>query len=499
MSPPNAERRASPSLRVALVSPRLPYSKTWESLFDPLGLLSLAHVAAGAGHTVRLFDQAVPRHARSPDLVRAVAAFEPDVVGFQATTPEFPLALEQAAAFKACSPRTPVVFGGWHVSSDAGAIEAPEIDFVVRGEGERPFVALLAALGGGARSFEDVAGLTWKDARGDVRRSPDGGRVLDLDALGVPSRDLLEPGTYHWLGFADPRPRTQRFFTVSTSRGCPYQCIFCQTPTVRGKKWSKRDVTRAVDEVQMLRDRHGANFVCFIDEEFSLDPRRVEAICDELRSRRLDVLWFATARATDVSPRLARIMRAAGCCAVNVGVETGSDEGLARVKKRTTCAVVRAAVNALVDADIQVLGSAIIGFPWETRADLDESLNFFRTLPLDVLGLNFCTPFPGTEVRAMADAEGLIFDHDLRHWTCDRPVMRTRHLGAVELAGYFGRIQRAYYTGPMFWRRAAQLIARRPARLLSIAETVLSSARHGGLRTRFGGARERLRARLLHA
>jgi anaerobic magnesium-protoporphyrin IX monomethyl ester cyclase len=470
-------------VRVALVCPRLDNSRTWSSLFEPLGLVYLAHVASTAGHVVRVFDQADPTLRSPRALLRAIGEFSPELVGFTATTVEFVHAVGLAGSLKAEHPDVPVVFGGSHVSADPSAIEEPAIDLVIRGEGERPFLALLAAGHDGDRLGE-IAGLAFKHGA-MVVRNPDQARITDLGELGIPDRSSVDLGRYRWLGVADVAPHRQRFATVAAARGCPHRCMFCQSAVIRGRQRIARPVQQVLDEIELLVDRHGVNLVAFVDETFTADRDRVAHICDELRARQLPLAWCATARAADLDLPLARRMRAAGCCLLNVGIETADEEGLSRLRKDSSLAEIRAGIAALYEADIQVLGSAMIGFPWEDASDLDRSLGLLRELPLDVLGLSFCVPLAGTPLRRIADEEDLIFDHDLSHWTSLRPVMRTRHLSAPELLGLYQKTQRSFYRGPGFRRRMTRLLARRPARVLSIAESIARSAAYGGLRDRF--------------
>ena len=489
---------ASPSprgrgLRIALVCPRLPNHYGWVVRWEPLGLLILATAARRAGHEVQLFDELSPSCFPPDRLIEAIDAFAPDLVGINCTAAiELPRVLDHARALKAVRPNVPVVLGGWHVSSDESAMEDPAVDLVVRGEGERPFLGILDNISAGRPGFHGIDGVTWKEGD-EVRRNPSSARLTDLDAAGPPARDLVAPGLYRWPGIADAPPRGQRFFTINATRGCPYGCSFCVCSTVIGKKWVHRPVDRVVDEIEALNREYGANLIAFTDVELSLDRKYIAEFCDEMRSRGLEkrVQWTALLRVTDLTSELAHAMRRAGCCYIFFGLETGVGEGLRQLNKRATRSDIRKGVLYLADADIQTLGSTIIGFPWERSRDLDETLNFLLTLPLSMLGVNFLVPYKGTAVREVAEEDGLIFDYDIRNWHTKQPVMRTRYLSAEELMAYNEKIIRAYYRSPVFLKHWARFITRRPTRTLSMAASVVTAAGESAFWSRLRGAMSR--------
>lgn len=427
-------------MRVALICPRL-ISTEDSFLGYPLGLAYLAHAVRGHGHKVCILDQAEPSLSSPLGLLASVKAFDPDIVGLTANTTVFPVALDLALRIKAALPCVKTVFGGNHTSGDPSAVDEDPIDMIVRGEGEHALVEILDALAGN-RPLEEIRGVSYKEGE-HVRHNPDRERIESLEDLGFPSREDLKQIRYCVRSrmIIDIPAEEQRLFEVSSARGCPFGCIFCQAPVVRGSKWVARSAEHVVDEIQLLYAEHQANVIGFSDDNFSFDPLRVEEICELLLERNIRVSWYSTARAADITSDLARTMYAAGCRSINVGIETYSNDCLDKLNKSTTTEEIRTGVTLLRNAGIKVLGTVIIGFPWESAADLEHGLCYLAGLPIDYLALSFAVPFSGTPLNRMAEEEGLIFDRDLTHWTGGRPVMRTRYLSAEDLSRYRDRLK----------------------------------------------------------
>jgi len=465
-------------MRVVLVSPLTLDAYSDPFLGEPIGMLYVAAAAEAAGHEVWVLDQVDPRYRAARNMVAEAVRLNPDVLGFTATTAAFPLALRIAEAVRA---RTDcrVVAGGIHVTHAPEAVlEHRAIDFAVLGEGEQTFVGLLAALVAG-RAFTDVPGLAFRDERGRLARTPDRARLDDLDALPQPLRRGLPVAQRRIHGLLDVWPLGRRFVSVSTSRGCPYQCIFCAPPHPGQPRWTARSAASVLEEIDVLRTDGPVDFVLFTDPTFTHRAERVEEIASGLRRHHPALRWGCEVRAPDVTPRLAAVMAGAGCVFAGVGIESGTDAALERIRKHAVLADMRRALAALVDAEIQVHGNVIIGFPWEDRADLEACLEVYRTLPMDVFGINYAVPFPGTALHRQAVDEELIVDADLAHWTTRRPVMRTRHLSLDQLEEYYGRMSRSYYLRPGYGALVARRIRSRPRRVFSYALTALTGVAMG--------------------
>jgi len=364
--------------------------------FPPLGVAYVAAAVREAGHDVSLLDCTFLTRDQA---VRAARAASADVVGISCMATMLDDALGFAGALRdGCRL---LVAGGPLPTCDPGAFLG-RFDVVVRGEGERTMVELLAAYEAGAdlgavpgavvaRAPAGEAGAGATDGDGDRACAPPRPFAEDLDAVPFPARDLLPNDEYIRFG---RRKYGASITTVMSTRGCPYQCEFCSN-VVFGSSYRARSPQNVLDEVEQAL-RLGYERISFADDVFTLDARRVRAICREIRRRGLRFGWECLGRVDTFDAETARAMKDAGCFRVFFGIESGSDAVLALMNKKTTAAEARAAVESAHRAGLEVGAFFILCYPGETDATVLETLRFATSLPLDYVGLTMPYPLPGT-------------------------------------------------------------------------------------------------------
>ncbi len=401
-------------MRVLLINPFYPISETPS---PPLGLAYLAAALEEAGAEVRILDLVV--HPYSPEgLAELLADFKPHLAGATAVTMTVYSAMEVLAEVKRIDPRIVTVMGGPHVSFTAReTLEAcPALDVAVIGEGERTIVALARAAASG-RKMAGIHGTACRST-GAVRIAPRRKLIDPLDRLPPPARHLLPLGRYRALGMP---------ISMTTSRGCPHQCIFCVGRKMVGARVRYRSPVRVVDELEAI-SRLGFHQVNIADDLFTAARRHCLAVCDEILRRGLKVKWTSFARVDTVSEEILARMRAAGCTAVSFGVESANRGILKTIKKRITPEQVAAAVAMCARTGVTPFASFILGLPGETPATMEETMAFGRRLKeLGLLyGFHLLAPFPGTEVRDRSRALGLrILTDDWSQYHANRAVAET--------------------------------------------------------------------------
>ncbi|MEW5725922.1 MAG: radical SAM protein, partial [Thermodesulfobacteriota bacterium] len=366
------------------------------------------------------------------------------------------MSVYQAAAvlkdIKNLDPGIQTALGGPHVSFCARESLAafPFVDFIVRGEGEEAVIELARAVekGGG---FENVAGLVFRE-NGSVREAPERPPGLDVNTLPRPARHLLPMGRYRTLGLA---------VSMTTSRGCPHQCIFCVGRRMVGARVRYRDPVPVVDELEYL-GAQGFPQVNLADDLFTANRRHCLAVCDEILRRGLKVKWTSFARVDTVTPEVLGRMKAAGCCAVSFGVESGVPEILETIRKGITLDQVVAAVGMCTDAGIIPHASFILGLPGESPDTLRRTIEFGEKLNgLGVsYGYHLLAPFPGTRVRDQAAEYGLrILTDDWSQYHANRAIVETPTVTAAMLDEVAIKWEQAFdeYLGRLKERRDAGL------------------------------------------
>ncbi len=411
-------------MRVVLVSPQ---PQTWSSRKHiPLGLGYLAAVLQGDGHEVHLWDGAVERESLCTLLDRQRF----DVVGITSVTPVIHEAWE--AAREARKQDAITILGGPHPTIlPAESLERPEVDLVVRGEAEDTIIEIMQALKEdrgyldaetGVRHFSsngwsDIAGLSLRDGHGEVVHNPPREPRRDLDSLPFPAHHLYKIDQYTNLqprtDGLDPNART---YTIITSRGCPYQCIYC-SKAVTGNLWRPRSPENVVAEWKKLVVELGATEIGVTDDVMTLDVGRAKQICRLLIDEGLNQVPWITIhgiRADNADLELLRLMKEAGCKRVGFGVESGNQRVLDTMKKGQTIEDVRQAFSNARKAGLETIGFFIFGLPGENEETMEDTIKLALELDPDLANFMIAAPFPGTELYRMILDGGDLFSHDWR-------------------------------------------------------------------------------------
>jgi len=402
-------------MRVLLINPFYPLSETPS---PPLGLAYLAAALESAGVEVKILDLVVFPYSASM-LQTLLEDFKPQIAGLTAVTMSFDNAIEVVKAIKAIDPDIITVMGGPHVTFCARETLKghPELDVVVLGEGERTVVELARSLQNGHDRLAGVPGIAYR--RGSqICETEKRERIQDLDALPLPARHLLPLGRYRALGMP---------ISITTSRGCPFKCIFCVGRKMVGARIRYHSPTRVVDELQYLNTLkfHQINLA---DDLFTANKAHCLAVCDEILKRGLQLRWTSFARVDTVSDAVLTKMKAAGCRAVSFGIESADPDILKTIRKGITRQQVVDAVQMCARAGILAHASFILGLPGETPQTILETIKFGENLK--ALGLSFgfhlLAPFPGTEVRAESRRYNLkILTDDWSQYHANRAIVET--------------------------------------------------------------------------
>ncbi len=376
-------------MRIALIAPR--WNKKAND-YPPLGLGYLAAMLEQAHHQVAIFDLSLDPGISLEESVKAVCDFSPELVGITAMTIVYHSVLDTATLLKARLGR-PIVLGGPHATLYPERIlsESPVIDYVVRGEGEQTILELVHALENDGAELSSIAGLSYR-GRGGVVSNPDRALCSDLDALPFPARHLFD---LHRYGLCTPEGRPM--VTVLSSRGCPYNCAYCFKGIV-GRTYRQRSPQSIVTELRQVITDYGISDFYFIDDLFTLDLKRLEALTTLFVSEGLNVHWQCLARVDRVNPDILRQMYAAGCRRIHYGVESGNPEILRRIGKGFALDQVRQAVRWTKDAGIEAKGYFMLGLPGDTEETMQQTVDLAVSLELDEAMFSLTTPFPGTRL-----------------------------------------------------------------------------------------------------
>ncbi|MCP4551276.1 MAG: radical SAM protein [Bacteroidetes bacterium] len=251
-------------------------------------------------------------------------------------------------------------------------------DFAVYGEGEQTFSELIAYIKG-EKKLTTINGLIYKDELGNVRMNTARPLIPQINEIPFPAYDLFEMNRY-------PQHR------MTTSRGCPFECVFCNSSSLWTNKWRKRSPENIIAEIKFLLQNYGQKTLVFNDDSFNIDAKRVFRFCNLLIEEKLGILWSTSIRVDLVTQEVANIMYRSGCYNVSIGIESANNEVLKLMKKHTTKEKTYDGIQILRKAGIDVMGQFMIGNPGDTLKSIKESIEFANNSNLT--GVEFYTALP---------------------------------------------------------------------------------------------------------
>ncbi len=393
-------------------------------LYLPMGLAYLAAVLEEAGHEVTVID-CPAEMIDLKQLKTKLAAIEPSLIGITSMTPTIQSAFLSAQIAKEACSEAMVVIGGPHATFMDEKVLAEEkaVDVVVRGEGEETLLELAQNVSN-PQSLKKIEGVTFRN-NGEIVRTPTRPYIQNLDELPRPAYKYFSLENYRLFG--------RKMLPIMTSRGCPSQCSFCTTARMFGKAFRARSPKSIVDELEWLRDEHGADAFSFYDDTFTLNTKRAVTICEEIRNRKIGLPWDCQTRVSRVSKELLATMRDANCQQVFFGVESGCQKILDAVNKGTTVEQNRRAIKMAKDAGLFVAISVIIGYPGETRDMLMQTIDLVKKAEPDDVYICVATPYPGTELRRLVEEMGYEISNDWGRYDTTTPIFKNPNLSAEDI------------------------------------------------------------------
>ena len=384
-------------MRVLLVNPPSLRLAGFQVPYFPIGLGYIAAMLVKEGHTVEIYNTDIDtvqsaRHSQHSTLDKANTMYNkysaalqnpahevwgevekvirernPEVVGITCKVFDMASALVVARIAKSVNKEIVVVLGGPAATTCTDMVlEDQNVDCVVRGEGEITMVELLKALQSSKLNLHSIDGLSFKES-GDIVHNKRRALIENISSLPYPARDLLL--------YADKLPKwmfESIMGGIITSRGCPYACTFCANRTVWGsRKVRMRTAQDVVEEILYLRDTYGVRRFIFWDDHFATSRQRAVKICNLLLEKRADVHWLCLVRADTIDEQLLELMKKAGCYEVQMGVESGSDRILKKVKKGVTVEQIRKTADIIRKSGLRWHAFLLVGIPGETREEMD--------------------------------------------------------------------------------------------------------------------------------
>lgn len=353
---------------------------------------------------------------------------------------EHSMALELVAAIRAARPSAKIVVGGYHATFLPGEFLEGGADFVVLGEGEVRLPRLLDSLDAG----ENPEGQEGLAARGAVVPRAEG--PVDLETTPFAAVDLLPIENYWRLGYSHG-PSAGPYMNMMTSRGCPYNCSFCQAPLMSGGRWTAKSPGRVLEEIEFYSSTLGVSDFHIQDENFATDRNRAAAICRALADspRRVTFCFPSGVKMETLDEEMIRLLASAGCRYLSLSPESGSPRVLSLMNKVADIERVPVLLKAASRAGIKTCAFMATGYPGETREDRRLTAAYVRRLAragADEVIMPIVTPFPATPAMSEPLLQGFREYDELCFSPVWRPDYRTlnRYRNRVYLSFVLARI-----------------------------------------------------------
>lgn len=330
-----------------------------------------------------------------------------DLIGMTVFSPVYFEVINIFDRIRKTNANTPICLGGPYVTTIKEEIfRKTPADYVIYGEGEVTFSELIYYLKG-TRQLNAIKGLMYRN-KGSIITNEAREKIKNINTLPLPAYDIFPMERY-------PLHR------MITSRGCPYACAWCNSSSLWDQTYRTTSAEKMVDEVEFLIKTYGKKIFVFGDNSFNVDLKRVEAFCDLLIHKRINILWSASLRADLMTQEIADNMKKAGCYNASIGIESANNDILKKMGKGTTIEKITEGIQMLKKAGIEVMAQYVIGNPHETLDTIKESVAYARHSDCDYTNFYTVLPFKGTPQWDYVEKHGTLLCEEIHDFHTVNP------------------------------------------------------------------------------
>lgn len=368
--------------------------------YPHLGLAYLAASLGKNGFSVKIIEASTSLFTED-EIIEEIRKDIPKIIGITVTTQTLPSVYSLVQKIKKHFPELCIVLGGSHISVNPELIQRIDVSFGFVGEADYGLSQLCNYLIRKNGSLETIKGLIYqKDGKLFINERDS---VANLDELPFPARHLLFNERYFSPVI------NGRITSMITSRGCPFDCIYCSRPAV-GKNCRFRSAENIADEILEAKNKFKIKYINFEDDTFTLRKENVTKICNLIIEKRIKIKWGCQTRANLVDENLLRLMHKSGCVKISFGVEAGSERVRYLLNKKIPDEAFRQAFRWCRKIGIETNSFFMFGHPTENIDDLKRTISFARELSPTYAVFNITYILPGSPLFDYAQKEGLVLD-----------------------------------------------------------------------------------------
>lgn len=444
-------------MRILLINPPVTHKENKRTYsIEPLGLLSLATyiIKEIAKKRIQISIKILDAHFEGSDkaihtpkgyrsgmsnqeIVKYLFDFEPDLVGVSCNyTNHVNDFVNLCNLVKNTLPNCTLVVGGAHATIDHKRLaKLGSIDAIVRGEGEETFKQIVLALNR-KEGFKGISGVTYV-LNENVIVNPNRPPIEDLNVLPIPDRSFIDYNKYLDKTSSEYFvPMNVPVGTIFSSRGCPYQCVFCSTQKVWSNKWRGRNAENMLKEVKYLIENYGAKEISFQDDQFMGNRRRIIEFCNLVIENKLNVSFIVP---SGISPsllnkKILQLMKKAGFYRICFSIDVGTEESRKFVGKPVNLGGMRKLIRYANSIGLWTYATFVIGFPFEKVSDIKKTIKFAYNLKLDFVRFYIAQPHLGSELYDIYLKDKLLHENQkINHSSMYSSLFGTKHMSKKEL------------------------------------------------------------------
>ncbi|MFC1511327.1 B12-binding domain-containing radical SAM protein [Candidatus Margulisiibacteriota bacterium] len=340
------------------------------------------------------------------DTVKQILAHNPDLIGITTTTPSFDIVTKLVIKIREVIPDVPIILGGPHATgSPETTVAVPGVTAAVIGEGEETLLEIINNVEHHLPLIY-IKGIAYRGSDGELIKTDLREPIKDLDSLPSPARDLLPMKLYY-----SPPTKSlggSQIANIVTSRGCPFNCTFCLSSMMWGKKCRQRSVNKIIEEIEECIDKYNCDEINFNDDLFTADKNRVKEFCSQMIKKNIKVNWVVMSRSDYITTDLLASMKEAGCKKIAIGFESGSPIVLKHMNKRLAPNRSLEAAKLIKKSGIALGAAFVIGHIGETPQTIKETIAFAKKINPDTVAFFQASPYPGTDFYKMAKQLGYL-------------------------------------------------------------------------------------------
>ncbi len=387
-------------MKILLINPSLTEAATGQyeqkmeqerGVYPPLGLAYIAAALEEKNHEIKIVDCDVEKNYEEK-ILQLCRDWQPEMAGFYAMTWNYRLADKLSREIKKINSLTITVLGGPNVTTmPKASLQFGNFDFGIMGEGEKTIIELIDQLvQKDDLNFEKILGLVWRKD-GQIIINPTRPLIDDLDTISFPARHLLPMEKYF-----DVFSKNKKFATIIATRGCPFNCTFCDRQNRMGRKWRRRSPQNIAQEIKQIIERYDIREFMFFDDNLIIDKDWAYQLMSELKN--LKITWECRERVDMIDEPILKAMKEAGCYRIRFGFESGDNRILKVLKKDITVEQSLACAKLCQKVGIEIFGYFIIGAPQETAETIKKTINLALKISSDFALFSKMILIPGSEI-----------------------------------------------------------------------------------------------------